>query len=557
MSSAQGNETLKQPTRRTWIKWLGTTPLAMLVGCSGKPSAAFSGELLQPDLSVGHRIRDGWKLPQPTGAPSKHAVVIVGGGIAGLSAAWELQRQGIQDVVILEMESTAGGTSRSGKWEASQFPWAAHYVPVPMSFNRDLLELFQEMNIVTDVSADGQVTVAEEHLCREPEERVFHQGRWLEGLYPASIQEIHSTDRQQLEQFQLQMNQWAQRRDEQGRRAFAIPMQLGTDSDPEVIQLDQISMAQWMTDQGYDSEALRWLVDYGCRDDYGLTLEQTSAWAGVFYFASRLSGQANSIAEMESQPVMTWPQGNGKIVQHLSQRFAKQIRTEHAVTKITKQPNGQSMRVTAYDKARDRMVELIANDVVFAAPQFLASRLIDQWQQAGRDATTFQYGGWVVANLLLKARPSESKEDGLAALMAWDNVICHSDSLGYVNASHQSGADHGPTVITWYHPLLKDDPKLSRQTLLQMTWDDWAAIVLADLSRAHPEIETLIQRMDIMRWGHAMIQPRVGFMFGKQRQQAAESLGRIHFAHSDLSGIALMEEAFARGVAAARKCGAS
>lgn len=527
----------------------------MLMGCSGNSSVTFSGSLLQPDLSVGHRIRDGWKLPQPNEAPSKHAVVIVGGGIAGLSAAWELQRQGQHDVVILEMEPAPGGTSRSGKWEASQFPWGAHYVPVPMAFNRDLLDLFQEMKIVTEISPEGEVVVAEEHLCREPEERVFQQGRWLEGLYPAPINEISSSDREQLERFQMEMNRWAQRRDEQGRRAFAIPMQLGTDSDPDVIQLDQQSMAQWMTEQGYDSEALRWLVDYGCRDDYGLTLEQTSAWAGVFYFASRLSGDATSIAEMESQPVMTWPQGNGKLVQHLSQRFSEQIRTQHAVTRIAKDSDRQSLRVTAYDTAGDRTVEFLADDVVFAAPQFLASRLIDGWQQSGRDTTGFQYGGWVVANMLLKARPSESKADGLAALMAWDNVICHSDSLGYVNASHQSGLDHGPTVITWYHPLLQDDPKLSRQKLLQMSWDDWAEIVLEDLSRAHPEIETLIERMDVMRWGHAMIQPRVGFIFSEQRRRAAESLERIHFAHSDLSGIALMEEAFARGVAAARGCG--
>ena len=47
------------------------------------------------------------------------------------------------------------------------------------------------------------------------------------------------------------------------------------------------------------SPRVRWLADYACRDDYGLTAEQASAWAGLFYFASRLKGPA-----AEPQPLM-------------------------------------------------------------------------------------------------------------------------------------------------------------------------------------------------------------------------------------------------------------
>jgi hypothetical protein len=40
-------------------------------------------------------------------------------------------------------------------------------------------------------------------------------------------------------------------------------------------------------------------------------------------------------------------------------------------------------------------------------------------------------------------------------------------------------------------------------------------------------------------------------MFGQARKEAGKSLGRVHFAHSELSGIPLFEEAQARGVLAA------
>ncbi len=54
-----------------------------------------------------------------------------------------------------------------------------------------------------------------------------------------------------------------------------------------------------------------------------------------------------------------------------------------------------------------------------------------------------------------------------------------------------------------------------------------------------------------MRWGHAMISPRPGFIWGEHRQKALVPYRNIHFAHTDLSGIALFEEAFYHGLRAA------
>ena len=75
--------------------------------------------------------------------------------------------------------------------------------------------------------------------------------------------------------------------------------------------------------------------------------------------------------------------------------------------------------------------------------------------------------------------------------------------------------------------------------------------IMADLGRAHPQLERHVERIDVCRWGHGMIQPRPGFVWGAARRAAATPIGPIHFAHSDLSGIALFEEAFHHGVRAA------
>jgi hypothetical protein len=50
-----------------------------------------------------------------------------------------------------------------------------------------------------------------------------------------------------------------------------------------------------------------------------------------------------------------------------------------------------------------------------------------------------------------------------------------------------------------------------------------------------------------------MVQPRVGFVWGKARWQARQPQGNIYFAHSDLSGFSIFEEAQYRGVLAAER----
>jgi hypothetical protein len=154
----------------------------------------------------------------------------------------------------------------------------------------------------------------------------------------------------------------------------------------------------------------------------------------------------------------------------------------------------------------------------------------------------------MVANLFLRERP---KDRGFP--LAWDNVLYESPSLGYVVATHQRGLDRGPTVFTYYYPLCDASPREARSRLLAADRAAWADVCLTDLQLAHPEIRALVERLDVCRWGHAMIRPTPGFIWSESRRKAAEPFRGIHFAHSDLSGIALFEEAFYHGVRAAEE----
>lgn len=513
---------------------------ALAAGCTTPPRLPPAGELVGQSFAIGHRLRDGFRPRPPDDAWQETQVAIVGGGAAGLSAAWKLQRSGCRDYVVLELEPVAGGTSRSGECDISAYPWAAHYLPVPLAENRALIELLQELGAVESLADDGSPVIGEQFLCREPEERLFFQGEWIEGLYPAT--DATPDDLAQLAAFRQEVDRWAAWRDAAGRRAFMIPTRLSSD-DPEVTALDSLSMADWLKRQGWTSPRLHWLIDYSCRDDYGLTAERTSAWAGLLYFAARLKAPGD-----EHQPLMTWPEGNGHLIQHLAGQVGPRLKTGVAVTQIRPPESAEAgpIEVLVVDPKTGDASGIRARQVIFAAPQYLAPRLIEGLEDRGRKVDEFQYGAWFVANLQLRDRPRS-----LGFPLSWDNVIHDSKSLGYVIATHQSGRDHGPTVLTWYYPFCEANVRGIREELLSATWAELADVVLTDLERPHPEIRSLTTRLDIFRWGHAMIQPVPGFVTSQQRREAAGPDGRIHFANTDLSGIALFEEAFDHGCRAA------
>jgi glycine/D-amino acid oxidase-like deaminating enzyme len=515
---------------------------SLMAGCTRRePMLPPAGEILAPNFAIGHRIRDGFRPRPATDAWHETDVVVIGGGISGLAAAWRLQRGGIERFLVLELETVPGGTARSGQSSVTAYPWGAHYVPVPMRENRSLIAILKEMDAIERLDATGSPIVSEQFLCRDPGERVFLDGFWQEGLFP--LDSASGGDLAAMQAFRAEMARWTRWRDGKGRRAFAIPIATASD-DAEVTALDSISMGEWLRRQGWNSPRLHWLVDYSCRDDYGSTIDETSAWAGLFYFVSRLRTPTG-----EPQPVITWPEGNGRIVRHLADRVAANLRCGLACVDLLRREEDTSVEIVAIDIGTQNIVGFRARRAVFAAPQFLAPYVIrDLPAERRRNAAEFEYSPWLVANVHLRQRPEE-----IGFPLCWDNVFYDSRSLGYVTATHQAGVDYGPTVLTWYDALCDEPARVARQRLLDMTWNEAAEKVVRDLETAHPEIRSLIERVDVMKWGHAMVRPRTGFVWSSARRQASRPLGPVHFAGTDLSGVALCEEAVFHGVRAAEE----
>ena len=493
-------------TRRQFV----AAGCAALAGLTAKGERPIAGSFVNDSFQQGHRIRDRAPLPAAM-REEKIAVVIVGGGIAGLSAAWRLQKRGFRDFVLLEMNDEAGGNARCGRNEVSAYPWAAHYVPVPGPHSVYVREIFEELGVLRNGVWD------ERCLCFSPQERLFLYGKWQEGIEPAIG--LTSKDR---EQFQRLEDLFAVSRASSG---FTIPMELGVNRGPR--DLDRLSFAEWLRDQRIDSPLVLWYMNYCCRDDYGAMAADTSAWAGVHYFASR--------APEEKGP-LTWPEGNGWITRQLLARVGSFVRTRQMARRIAR-------RGIFYEVLTDN-TRYIADAVIFAAPTFLAPYLIDGFGRLEK----FEYSPWLTANLTIDRPPR-----GAGTLeRAWDNVVAHSPTLGYVDATHQTlRTEVDRTVWTFYWALAEGSPAANRALLLAKDWRYWCEAILHDLERVHPDIRDCVSRIDIMRMGHAMIRPAPGSIFDPRRRALATQQERLLFANSDVSGLSLFEEAQFRGVEAA------
>lgn len=490
-----------KPDRRQFLS-------AALVGLTQKAGRPIAGGFVNEGQVLGHRLRDRTPFPPPK-EERRAAVVIVGGGVAGLSAGWQLARRGVGDFVILEMEPEAGGTARHGENEVSTYPWGAHYVPIPGQAAGLVRELFADLGVF-----DGR-TWDERHLVHAPAERLFLHGRWQEGLEPAI-----GTTRRDHDQMRRFVDRVAALR-ASGR--FTIPMAVGLDGTP--MAEDRLSMAAWLDREGFDSPMVRWQVDYACRDDYGGLPADVSAWAGLLYYAARDADDAGPL---------TWPEGNGWIVRRLLDRLRGRVHTGQVTHRIAR--DGRRWRVLT------PQIAWTADVVIVAAPLFVATRIVE-----GAPPVRVTSSPWLVANLTLDRWP---RERGFP--VAWDNVLYDSPALGYVVATHQSLRRHVPRTVWTYYWALAHQPAIeARRWLLAQDWTTLRDRVIADLSRAHPDLRDCVSRVDIMRHGHAMIRPTPGLLSDPAWLATQQGHDHLFYAHADVSGLPLFEEAQYRGVLAA------
>lgn len=532
------------------------------LACSGcqlrDPLAHIAGGFNGVDDTRGHLLQTarGWPMP----AVTRHTqVLIAGGGVAGLAAARALRLQGIDDFAMLELEDEAGGNSRGGVVGGLACPVGAHYLPLPGDDAPEVQDLLEELRLRQRQA--GRWGYDERHLCHSPQERLFFNGSWQDGLLP--VNGVGPATLAQYRQFATLVAQL------QRQAHWIIPSQK-VPLAPIQIELTAITFDNYLKQNGFTDPCLRWYLDYCCRDDYGAGLAVVSAWAGIHYFASRHGFSVPGVDTAERDSLLTWPEGNAWLTRQLAAPLAGRLHSGCVVLRMACTKHG--VEVDALNLKTQNVERWMARRGIVALPIFVAARVVESppdWLlQAARQAV---YAPWLVANVHIRA----ALHDRPGAAPSWDSVI-YGDAqtnpgLGYVDASHQRlQSVPGATVLTYYRALgdmpgSPGGPALAqgvagRRWLLSQPWTYWRDAVLSELAQPHPDLMAKVTRIEITRYGHAMVIPVPGNLRQIGLQPLSENRSvlskaykpvrrheRLTFAHSDWAGYSIFEEAFTLG----------
>ena len=512
------------------------------IGGNNTKYTHIKGHLSGPNAQAGHRLRDRTPIP-PVSAARKLKTLIIGSGISGLSAARWLKKQGHEDFMLFELEDHTGGNAYFGTNATSSYPLGAHYIPIVNNEDEKLIDFLKEHEVITHFDEHNLPFYNEYYLCFDPEERLLINGHWQEGIVPDFG--VAAEDRKQIIRFFDKVGKLKDARGADGKYAFDIPIDQSSD-EAEYRTLDEISFEHYLLTEGFNSKYLLWYLNYCCKDDYGALAINVSAWAGMHYFCSRKGKAANA----EANAVITWPEGNGFLMKCLRSGLEKHIELGKMASEVTIN-NAGTVAVKIFDLQRQQTILIEAERVIMASPQFVNQRILENIKRPGVDYKDMEYAPWVVANITVNHLPTAAK----GMVLCWDNVAYGTSSVGYVNANQQDiKLIEQKKVLTYYLPLSDREPRLSRLAAYTRSYEQWLDIIIPEMEQMHPGITDHIEQADIWLWGHGMISPAPNYIWGKTRSSAKIPVDdKIFFAHTDLSGISIFEEAFHNGINAAQQ----
>lgn len=498
------------------------------------PASAF-----YPGRTEGHWLRDAGALPPPTAERSVD-VAILGSGIAGLSAAWRLAKYGHDDFVVVAGPEWQGNAA-AGRSGALRFPTGAHYLPLPAPESTHVREMLADFGIILEEPFAERPYYDERFVVHAPAERLLRDGLWRDGL-------LSGADAAERDRFLREMDRLLDLRGSDGRRIFVVPLVLSS-QDPQWTALDRMSFKSWLEQAGYRDAALHGYCDYCCRDDYGAGYEAVSAWAGLHYFCGR-GGQARNA---ERGAVLTWPEGLNFLADLLAARVGGR-RIDATVHDVRVTRRGVEIETFALGAGGATTSRILARRAICAMPLHVAARVVPGLREAGFDARHHlpEHAPWLVSNFLMKGFPTERS----GAPLAWDNVVANGPGLGYVVSTHQDFRTGPPehTAFTAYRALSDRSPQEARRWLQEASIDELLSVAAADLKLAYGwKLAPSVERVDITVRAHAMAIPRPGFLANPGIAALRAATGPLLFAHADLSGYSVFEEAAWWGCRAAEK----
>ena len=536
--------------RRSFMALAGGAGAAALTGAGFLRWQELNPTVHTPGRAEGHYLRDltkprgQHKLPAPTRI-FETDVAILGSGIGGLCAAWKLKKLGHSGAIMVDGPQPFGNAA-GGRFGDLAYPTGGHYLPLPSPESVHVREILFDLGIILRDPMGEKPLYDERAILHGPEERLLYKGVWQDGFIPT--EGVSAAELAEHARFFAEVERLRQLRGADGVRMFVFPT-VQSSRDPAFDALDRITLKGWLDQNGYRSPTLHWYLNYCCRDDYGTRYDQVSAWAGLHYYCSRWGQAANA----GNGAWLTWPGGMQPVADMLATASGiKRHAGTVASVKVT--PSGVEALCFTLGPKGPQTYLVRARKAVCAMPVYVAARVVENIRAYGFDPAlhTPVYAPWMVANFLMKNFPAELPE----APLSWDNVVYQEPGLGYVVSTHQDirAAPPERTVFSAYVALSDRTPEQARKWMMRASPAELVELASADLRSAYGwKFNACVERVDITLRGHALAAPLHGFRSNAGLKALREADGPIVFAHADLSGFSVFEEAAWWGCEAARK----
>jgi monoamine oxidase len=430
------------------------------------------------DNRICHQVRDGKVFSRPAVA-AHHDVVIVGGGVSGLSAAYLMRHR---DFLLLEKEPHWGGNAYIMEFEGNAYATGSAFLEKSENTFSFAKEIGLEPLPINNW--DGSIINGE-----------FIADFWGEGLnhlpYPAAVCE--------------------------GFKKFRKEM-LAIDIQKRHIELFNIPFSNFL--KGYPDEIKQWWDNYG-PSNWGAASEDSAAMLPIYELQ-------NTWGADKKDERYTWPGGLGAITRKLAEILQPKFpeRMPAGATTVAVVPGKNDVEVTYMHGAELKTVA--AKTVIMATPKFITRRIVEGIPEKQSDAMhQIRYIPYPVVNLIFDKPVFNKGYDTWCPGNTFTDFIVADWTI-----RNQPGYKQKYNIISCYTPMHEED---RGYLLTEISARKVAQNVLRDFQKLFPGSNIDPIEVHIYRRGHPlyMSTPK---LFTEVQPLARQPMDRVFFANTDSEG---------------------